>query len=174
MDQPPQPFGSHGDDTQSSVLSKVPLAVGSAAVSAAAGGWLMSIIAGVFLYVPLIPGAVVGYAVNKVCKTNRVLICVIAAFFGFAGMVFGDALTFELVDYAGTWNYITHFWHAATLSKVLFWIANAAVGYWFARATPVGRYSGLPVAIDQAKCPHCSQGNLPTAKFCAHCGRQMN
>lgn len=139
MDQPPSSRGARPDDAEPSILPKALLAGGAGAAGGAAGGWLMSAIAGAMFYVPLIPGAAAGYAVNKACSSNRVLICTIAAFSGIAGMVFGDALTFELTGHPGTWNYITHFWLAATPIKVVFWILNAAVGYWFALAAPASQ-----------------------------------
>ncbi len=139
MDQPSRSLEARPDDAEPSILPKALLAGGAGAVGGAAGGWLMSVIAGAMFYVPLIPGAVAGYAVNKACSSDRVLICTIAGFFGFAGMVFGDALTFDLTDHPGTWNYITHFWLAAKPIKVVFWILNAAVGYWFALAGPASQ-----------------------------------
>ena len=174
MDLPPQLDEANDDDGIISQLPKVPLAIVTGAVGAIAGGWLMSFLAGTFFYIPLIPGAVVGYAVCRLCNTDRIVVRVIAAIFGFAGMVFGDALTFDLVNRPGTWNYITHFWEAADATKVLFWILNAGVGFWFARSVPITTASGFPVAISGKSCPHCGEGNLPNSQFCAHCGQPMN
>ncbi len=174
MDRPPQLGDVDDAEGVISNLPKVPLAILTGAVGAIAGGWLMSFFAGIFFYIPLIPGAVVGYAVCRLCNTDRIVVRVIAAIFGFAGMVFGDALTFDLVNRPGTWNYITHFWEAADATKVLFWILNAGVAYWFAHAVTASRYSGFPVTTPGASCPHCGEGNFPDSKFCAHCGQPMN
>ena len=139
MDQPPRSLEASRPDDEPSIVPKALMAIGAGAAGGAAGGWLMSAIAGAMFYVPLIPGAAAGYAVNKACSSSRVLICTIAGFFGFAGMVFGDALVFELTGHPGTLNYITHFWLAAAPIKVVFWILNAAVGYWFALAAPANQ-----------------------------------
>jgi hypothetical protein len=174
MDPSPRRDEANDDDGVLPALPKVPLAIVTGAVGAVIGGWLMSFCAGIFFYIPLIPGAVVGYAICRVCNTDRIIVRVIAAIFGFTGMVFGDALTFDLVSRPGTWNYITHFWEAANATKVLFWILNAGVGYWFARSVPISAASGLPVTTPGASCPHCGEGNLPNSQFCAQCGQPMN
>ncbi len=79
-----------------------------------------------------------------------------------------------LVNRPGTWNYITHFWEAADATKILFWILNAGVGFWFARSGSISAASGFPVAMPGKSCPHCGESNLPNSQFCAHCGQPMN
>lgn len=159
------------DLVRAPVLPKIPLALGAAAVGALVGGWLMSLAAAWVFYVPLIPGAVAGYAVHTACRSDRFIVSLIAALFGFAGMVFGDALTFDLAGYPGVWNYVTHFWYAATPIKGVFWLANAALGFWFSRAQPGEDVRGFPVMTD--RCRACGRQNASGARFCSHCGQAM-
>lgn len=147
------------------------LVILAGAAAALAGGWLNSWIAGnMGIYVPLIPGLVVGWTVGYVSKTGSVWGAVIAGVFGFAGMVFGDALTFDLRGRPGLWNYMTHFYEAATLMKVVFWALNFATAFWLAKGREALR---LPAAAAD-RCPHCGGSNLRGSRFCAHCGQQIS
>ncbi len=150
------------------------LATGVTVLAALAGGWLMSVVSSFTgLYIPFIPGAVVGYAVARWCRSNHLAVALIAACGGFAGMVFGDALTFDMVDFPGTWNYLTHFWKAASVLKVIFWIANAAIAFLSARVEPaVAR--GEPVRPATARsCPACGAANPTPGSYCSGCGRRL-
>ncbi len=153
-------------------MVKVILAVLAGAVGAVVGGYLVSVVWKVNLYVPFVPGAAVGYLISVVVRKRTWPVAVAAGVFGFVGMVFGDSLTHILPNYPGTWNYFTHFWLAWTPVKVSFWVLNVVIAVWFAGMGEgyVAARSGMVMR----PCPKCGSGNSPAAKFCGECGESLS
>lgn len=158
------------DSSERSLVQDVLLAVLLSTVAALIGGWLVSVVAGVLFYLPVLPGFIVGMTVSRWCKIRSIIIGIVAAFFGFAGMVFGDALTFDLIDHPGTIEYLKHFYEAASPVKALFWVLNAGIAFWYTR--DIGRaYIRVSPGI---ACPHCGQPTPARNRFCGHCGQAIS
>jgi len=164
----PQTPPTHDIPEGPSLTYNIGLAIVAGSIAAVIGGWLMNL-ATYFFYIPVIPGFVVGLVLSRTCKVYSIVISVIAAFLGFAGMVWGDALTYNLIDYPGILNYLTHFYLAATPMKVLFWLLNAGLAAWYTR--DIGR-TFVPV-LPGVSCPHCGQSVAAGNRFCGSCGGEI-
>ena len=171
MDRPPRPPNMFPDATEPSVLPKALLAVGAGIVGAALGAAL-TVLARRWIgfYIPMLPGFFAASAITRVYASDAIAIGAIGALCGFVGGVLAEA--FIYVN-PGVVHYMIHFYENGTTTDWIFRILNAGVGFWYSRATQRAPLPGSPSGAEPSRCPSCSRGNLPGAKFCSHCGEQM-
>jgi hypothetical protein len=132
------------------------------------------------VYFPLVPGILVGYAVSYFWRKRSIPMAVVAGFCGFAGMVFGEALTTTRPGLDGFLYSITHFYVGAGMITVIFWLFNAGTAFnWTLRsatetsaAMPAGLSSGPPGT--RRECSACGHPNSADSTFCSRCGTQLN
>ncbi len=102
------------------------LAIFSGAVGAVAGGWITDLIPGI--YIPLLPGVVVGYAVLMTCRTPATPVAIIAAVFGFASHVI-----FEAFNMADGLSHLASFYATDDAWLWIFRVLNGLIGFWLSR-----------------------------------------
>jgi len=160
---------SFEDETLSPGFPQIPLAIIASIVGAIAGALLTKALGYVLpVYIPVIPGFLIGYCVVRVCSGGNLTIRIIAAVFGFIGAVFTESIWY--VGHPGIWHYMTHFYENATTLDWVFRVGNVLVAYWYSGTPTVTAYTP---AAPPVPCPHCGAANLSRAKYCSECGNKM-
>ncbi len=158
-------------------IGPVLLTVVAALAAAAIGGLGNSLIRTYArISFPLVPGFLVGYAVSYFWRKRSIAMAVFAGFCGFAGMVFGDALTYNLPQQDGFLYYITHFWLAANTMKVIFWLLNAGIAFNWTLRSATEASGALPSGLPGTRheCSACGHPNSADSTFCSRCGTQLS
>lgn len=166
MNLPPRSLEARPDDAEPSIVPKAFLALGAGAAGAAAGAALtVFILKPTGFYIPMIPGLAAGYAISRLCQCNSTLVSIVGAVCAFFGGLFAEAFCYT--GHPGVLHYVSHFYENGLLTDWIFRALNIGIGFYTSR----GAGESLPVTIGGSSCPHCGEGNLPSTKYCAHCGQ---